>query len=199
MSNGQRNRTRIAASLLVAICLVCTLLPSEAAAQGTPAKSTGIVSEEKVKAAFVIRFLNYVEWPPATFAQPESPYVIGVIGALEVAHELEQGAIPVGPGRRPVVIQRISERDAITGVHVLLIGGIERSALNRLLQLASREPILLITEVESALPRGSMINFRLVEDRVRFEVALEPVEKAGLKLNSRLLSVAMTVIKGPAP
>jgi hypothetical protein len=41
-----------------------------------------------------------------------------------------------------------------------------------------------------------MINFRLVDERVRFEVALEPVQRAGLELNSRLLSVAIAVIKG---
>jgi hypothetical protein len=41
-----------------------------------------------------------------------------------------------------------------------------------------------------------MINFRLVDDRVRFEVALDPVRRANLQLNSRLLSVAIAVNKG---
>jgi hypothetical protein len=41
-----------------------------------------------------------------------------------------------------------------------------------------------------------MINFRVAEERVRFEVSLEPVEKAGLKVSARLLAVAIAVTKG---
>ncbi len=59
--------------------------------------------------------------------------------------------------------------------------------------------MLLITESDGALAQGSMINFRIVEERVRFEVATDPVERAGLKLNTRMLSVALNIVKGTPP
>ena len=198
MKKRPRMRSRGAAGLLAASCLIGNLATSTAGAQGNPTATNGTVTEEKVKAAFVVRFLNYVEWPPASFPQADSPYVIGVIGAPDLARELDKSAALTVPGRRPIVIRRIGERDSVSGAHVIFIGNIDRTSVNRWLGLAAQEAALLITEVDSALPRGSMINFRLVEDRVRFEVALEPVDRAGLKLNSRLLTVAMTVTKGPA-
>lgn len=38
-----------------------------------------------------------------------------------------------------------------------------------------------------------MINFRVVDGRVRFEVALDTLEEAGLKVSSRMLGVALHV------
>ena len=56
--------------------------------------------------------------------------------------------------------------------------------------------MLTVTETDGALTHGSMINFVLVERRVRFEIALDSAEKSGLKLSSRLLAVAQQVQKG---
>jgi len=41
-----------------------------------------------------------------------------------------------------------------------------------------------------------MINFMLVEQRVKFEIHLEEAERHGLKLSSRLLAVAQSVRRG---
>jgi hypothetical protein len=53
-----------------------------------------------------------------------------------------------------------------------------------------------VTESHGALAQGSMINFVLVDRRVRFEVALDAAEKNGLRLSSRLLAVAQQVRTG---
>ena len=52
---------------------------------------------------------------------------------------------------------------------------------------------LVVTDAEGALDLGSVINFVLVEDRVRFDIALDAAEKRALRLSSRLLSVARSV------
>src|SRR3954469_1619406 len=39
------------------------------------------VAERGVKAAFVYKFLAYVEWPANAFARADAPIVVGVIGA----------------------------------------------------------------------------------------------------------------------
>jgi hypothetical protein len=189
----------IAVRLLAAACLVWGPLVSIARAETVTSGAAVVVSEEKVKAAFVMRFLNYVEWPANSFPQADSPFVIGVSGAPEITRELEKSVAAQVPGKRPIVIRRLGEHDPLHGVHALMVGNGDRAGLGRWLAAAGQQPILLITEVDGAPPRGSMINFRLADDRVRFDIVLEPVENAGLKLNSRLLTVAMNVIKGPGP
>ena len=56
--------------------------------------------------------------------------------------------------------------------------------------------MLVVTESEGALADGSMVNFVLVDGRVRFEVGLDAARRGGLTLSSRLLAVAQQVHSG---
>ncbi len=76
---------------------------------------------------------------------------------------------------------------------MLLIGKSECARLSPLLAQLQSHAILTVTEVDGALSQGSVINFTLVDRRVRFEISLEAAEKHNLKLSSRLLAVAQQV------
>jgi hypothetical protein len=81
---------------------------------------------------------------------------------------------------------------------MLFIGGAAAERAPRLLRAAAERGVLTVTEFDAGLREGSVINFRLVDERVRFEVSLAAAEKAGVKLSSRLLSVAYRVLKTEA-
>ena len=55
--------------------------------------------------------------------------------------------------------------------------------------------MLVVSEAGDGLQQGSVINFRVVDERVRFDVSLEAADKNSIKLSSRLLSVANVVHK----
>ena len=152
--------------------------------------------EHRVKAAFLYQFAGYVEWPPATFAQADTPVTIGVIGAEPLAAELSQLVIGRKIAGRTVTVKRIKAGESLAGVHILFIGRAEGTRLVQLSQTAQPRSILTVTETDGALARGSVINFVIAERRVRFEVALDTAEKSGLKLSSRLLAVAQDVRGG---
>lgn len=149
-----------------------------------------------MKAAYILKFLNYVEWPASAFGTEDAPCVIGVQGDDTVLAELQRQGAGHAFNRHPLAVRRVGPNDTPSGLHVLFIG--ERARIAPLLS-ELRAPVLVVTDADGALELGSMINFRLVDDRVRFEVALDPVRAAGLQLNSRLLSVAIAVNKGTAP
>jgi hypothetical protein len=179
----------------VALCFaLCWLLPVSMA-QTSTANSSAVASEERVKAAFLYKFLNYVEWPPASFEKSDSPYVIGVVNADDLADELSKISTGRSVNNRLVTVKKLRVGDPLNDLHVLFIGKAEKARLPQLLK-QSQLHILDVTEIEGGLAQGSMINFRLVDDRVRFEVALDAVEKADLRLNSRMLAVAIAVTKG---
>lgn len=173
------------------------LLAGEPAKAQVRASADGVTtaSEDRVKAASVYKFLNYVDWPAAAFARPETPYVIGVLHADDVAADLGSLVATRSVNNRPIVVRQLRQGEALTGIHVLFVGRSERAALAQISKQLQQQPVLLVTETEGALQSGSMINFRLVDERMRFEVALDAVDKAGLKLNSRLLAVAINVVK----
>jgi hypothetical protein len=183
------------------LLLAALLSMSAAAAFGQTSALRQIgPSETSVKAAYVLKFLNYVEWPAASFAAEDAPYVIGVAGDEAMLAELQRQAAGRALQRHPVIARKVGGGDLPSGLHLLYIGAHgDRAREGALLRQAKQQSVLLVTDFDGALDQGSMINFRLVDDRVRFEVALDPVRRAGLELNTRLLSVAIAVNKGTQP
>lgn len=151
------------------------------------------VSESTVKAAFLLKFAGYVEWPPSYFPTPETPIVIGVTSADDVAAALED----LLPGRkingRAVVMKRLHDGEVPQAVHIAFYGRSERNP-RAAIRLAQQQGALAVTEVEPGLELGSAINFVRADDRIGFEVSLQSADKSGLRISARMLNVARRVI-----
>jgi prepilin-type processing-associated H-X9-DG protein len=151
------------------------------------------VSERDVKAAFLYKFAAYVDWPDAAFVAADSPIVIGVAGDEAIAGEL----VRITAGRqvkgRSFAIRRVADTDNLTGLHILFVGRADSARLLQFSKASQSRPILLVTEAENERGPGGIINFVLVDGHVRFWIANQEAERRGLKLSSRLLSVAQNV------
>ena len=163
---------------------------------GAGAADDARVLEERVKAAYLYRFAEYVEWPEGAFARRDAPVTIGVLGSETLADELAQAVVGRMVNDRPVTVKRLKPGEPLAGIHVLFIGKAESARLNQLAQGAQPRSILTVTESDGALARGSVINFVVADRRIRFEISLESAEKSKLKLSSRLLAVAQQVHTG---
>jgi hypothetical protein len=78
-------------------------------------------------------------------------------------------------------------------MHLLFVGRAASSHVPRLAPMAASQGVLLVTDYQGALDDGSAINLLVIDHRVRFEVSLDATERAGLKLSSRMLAVALWV------
>jgi hypothetical protein len=176
----------------IAAWLACTLAIPAAARAEPPT----VASERSVKAAYIYRFLPYVEWP-AGVLPAGSPLVIGVVAADDVAHELEQ-VVRNRPGEgRSIVVRRLGPSDAWVGLHVLYAGHEAATRIQQVAKALQDRSVLTVSDIERAVERGFVIGFVEVESRLRFEVNADTAERSGLKLSSRLLQVALRVITGP--
>jgi hypothetical protein len=187
--------SRLLRRVIVLSCVAIVALTSGWPATAQVTEDANLL-EYRVKAAFLYRFAGYVGWPPAAFVRPDTPVTIAVIAADGLAAELEKAVIGRTVSDRMVAVKRIKSGDSLTGVHVLFIGKAEAARLSSLVQTAQTRSILTVTEFEGALRQGSVINFIIAEQRVRFEISLDSAEKSGLKLSSRLLAVAQQVLTG---
>ena len=77
-------------------------------------------------------------------------------------------------------------------------GRTDRRNMSEVLDASRDRPMLTITESDDGLALGSMINFVVVADKVRFDVAPDSAEAHRLKISSRLLAVARQVVE-PGP
>jgi hypothetical protein len=155
-----------------------------------------VQAEYRVKAAFLYKFLAFVEWPPQAFERTDSPLVIGVLGADALADELETIVAGRSVNERRVLARRVRHGDPLAGVHVLFVGRQLSARLPALATASRGQPLLTVSESAEPVP-GSVINFVVLEDRVRFDIAPAQAELARLKISSRLLALARRVLPGP--
>lgn len=194
--------TRISAMLylgkLPLAVMVCALFggPTEYVFAGTRNVQNAL-AERQVKAAYIYKFASYVEWPVAAFARSDSPLVIGVMGADMLAEELEHTVVGRTVSGRSFSVRRLSLSDSLAGVHILFIGkAAVRAQIAEMLAVAKGQPVLTITDSPEYYSSGTMINFILADNRLRFEVALRPVSYSGLKISARMLGAAYKVESG---
>lgn len=149
----------------------------------------------QVKAAFLYHFGTYVQWPndaPAT-----DPITIVVLGDDNVAAQLAEFL----PGRRiqgrAVDVRSIGRIEELEDEELLFIGSAHNTGLEQIFAEIGSRPVLAVADAEDGLERGAMVNFRLLDSRVRFEVSLPRAQEAGLALSSRMLSAALRVETTP--
>jgi hypothetical protein len=160
-------------------------------AGGARAQGSGSTSEHQIKAAFLYKFLGFIEWPAGVFATADQPIVVGVAGADPIAEELGQMVANRNVNGRPLSARKLRRGDPVVGIHLLFIGRDARHA--DWLAAVRALPVLVVSESEEAFAQGSAINFVIVDNKVRFDVAPGAAELNNLKISSRLLTVARKV------
>jgi hypothetical protein len=157
-------------------------------AQGSP-------SEYQEKAAYLLNFLKFVEWPEDAFTDPLAPVVIGVVGNNPFGFSLQQISLGKTVQGRDVIIRKYRAGEDLRGSHILFISASERKRLPQILSSLRGSSVLTVADMDRFLEAGGMIQFSLEETRVRFTINPNATNQTKLKLSSKLLSVAR-VAKG---
>lgn len=166
-----------------------------AACQAQPAAEA---LEYRIKAAFVCKFANYVEWPATAFDRPDSPVVMGIFAKEAVFDELARTANGLSVDGRPLIVRRMQPGAPVADLHLVYITRSEEEHLADTLAATKGKSVLVVTESRQAAPLGGMINFVVVDDKVRFDIAPQAAEQSRLRISARLLGVARSLL-GKAP
>lgn len=174
----------------ILILLMCMfMLPNLYAA---PADNTTNL-EHQVKAAYIYKFTSFVEWPDGIFANSTSPIVIGVAGEDGLFDALQRVVAGHTSNGHSINVRKLGPRDSVQGLHVLFLGQQNKALVSELLAACHGNAILTVTDAADTYALGSMVNFLMSEDKLRFEVALKPVGISRLKISARMLSAAFKV------
>lgn len=151
-----------------------------------------------VKAAFLHKFASFVEWPEGSFARPDSPLRIAVVGDDLLWRDLSELARDRNRDGRPVTVSRLNAGDALSGFHIVYV---KSGSPSRIADVIATVPEGVLTVADSdagAHPRGSVLSFFLDDGRVRFGVSLAAAAHQRLRLNPRLIAAARQVGLGEA-
>lgn len=149
--------------------------------------------EYKIKAGYLYTFTRYTEWPATAFTNATSPIVVGVLGEDpfgETLDQVVQGRVSQG---RPVTVRRSRRVEDLQACQVVFICRSEKNRLAEIIATLRNTNALTVCDVSAFLNQGVMIHLTVVDQAVRFEVEIEPAQRAGLRFNSRMLDAAKRV------
>ncbi|HXP59960.1 MAG TPA: YfiR family protein [Dongiaceae bacterium] len=166
--------------------LLLALLPGLRSAGETDTGPT----EYQVKAVFLFNFAKFIEWPAAKLGGPDSPLVIGIIGDNPFGTLLEETIKDQAINGHKLVSRAISTTAEAVACHIVFISRSEKERLRPLLAALKGQPVVTVSELRGFAQDGGMIALVLLNGRVKLEINPAAAGEAGVKLSSKLLSIA---------
>ncbi|MRR58577.1 MAG: YfiR family protein [Deltaproteobacteria bacterium] len=148
--------------------------------------------EYQVKAAFLLNFANFIQWPQGALG--DNTFTIGILGQDPFGSALDSLKGRKVKGRR-VVVKRYDDPDDAREADILFISASEKRALPRILKTIKGKSILTVADSKDFGRSGVMINLLLMRKRVGFEINLAAAHHAGLEISSHLLKLAQEVFE----
>ena len=149
-----------------------------------------------VKAAYLYNFGRFVEWPDSVATKSDS-FNVCVLGQDPFGPALDSTLAGETIGGKNVTARRISSPQEAVNCRILFMSSEEGSRLSKIMEALDKGSVLTVSDMPQFSQRGGMIQFVLEGKKVRFEVNLSAVQRAGLTLSSELLKVATTVRRNP--
>lgn len=184
-----RNRVawvHIARSFLT---LALFLTPGLEAAEIKPA----ITRETDLKAVFLFNFTQFVDWPPEAFAEAGAAFVLCVLGDDPFGESLDEVVAGEAMQNHPIVTRRFRELEGISTCHLLYVSASESQRLEYIFDALDGAHVLTVGETDQFSFHNGIIQFLLVDNRLRLRINVEAAKAAKLSISSQLLRQAEIV------
>jgi hypothetical protein len=181
---------RQSTALVLVALLSCACAPVDRAQTEAP-------GEYQLKAAFLFNFAKFIDWPAASFPSPQSPFSICILGTDPFGHAMDDVLRDKSVDNRPVAISRLKNVAQAKQCHMVFVSQSETAHLADVIQQLRGAGVLLVGESDGFAAAGGMIQFTREDNHVRFLINPDAADRAGLKVSSKLLSLARVVHDAP--
>lgn len=148
--------------------------------------------EYEVKLGFIYNFINFVTWPKAIFETDSDPLIMCIASdnpASQVLFKLDG----INIKQRKIRVLTYQEETCLEQSHILFFATQQITFIQQVLEQTRGRSILTIGEVDGFSRMGGNINFFKEQNRLRFRVNIDAVQRNALKMSSQLLVSAQIV------
>lgn len=138
----------------------------------------------------IYNFLKYIEWPGG---KNTGEFVIGVIDDDQVYNTLNTWYGNKTRGNKTFKIVKASSSDDLTQYQLVYLGKGGSDSLDGVLSKVADQPVLTVTAKKGLAAKGSCINFRVIDNRLKFELNQSAISKTTLKASSQLAAMAIVI------
>jgi hypothetical protein len=142
-------------------------------------------TEYEVKAAFLYNFAKFVEWPASA-----GSINLCVVGGDPFGTALDDIVRNKTIRGLPVKVLRLRTEEKAVACSIAFINAIHEGLERSILASLQSASTLTVGESPHFTLNGGAVRFFLEHDRVRFEINIDAVERAHLKISAQLLSLA---------
>ncbi len=164
------------------------------------------VSENQLKATFVLRATEFVSWPTPARDELGEALSVCLLGTVSFETQLAQlSDRPLGNGQNLRMTKRTPDAP-LDDCHVVFLGDIGQRAVERVLARVRDRAILTVSELADFAQNGGIMQIRFERSQdssnrlgdllVRFTINVNASRRANLQISSRLLRVATLVEDG---
>jgi len=173
---------------LIAMLVAAIAFPAQLAWS----QSSGATGYE-VKTAFLFNFAKFIDWPTSSFASPQAPFTICVLGQDPFGNNLDDTMRGKMIGDRAVAVRRLRDKAEGRRCQIVFVSSSESTHLVEIVGSLQGAPVLLVGETNGFATLGGTIEFTLQDKRVRLAINTDAVDRSGLKFSSKLLALAKIV------
>lgn len=149
--------------------------------------------EYRLKAAFIYHIAQFTQWPEDAL-RPGDPLLFCTIGYDPFRGGLEKLVEGKSISSRRLRVRHLQRFDEVRGCHVAFIAREEAVQVPGLLAMAKNSPTLVVGETEGFAQQGGTLGFYLENSKIRFDINLAAANSSRLKISSRLLQLAKSVV-----
>jgi len=170
-----------------------------AAAATTVWAQTDPLGEYQLKAAFLLNFAKFIEWPANPARDEKTPVAVCIFRFDPYGGALDEIVRGKKINNRDVVVRRVSELPDLKACQMIFLSSREDHMLPEALNSLQGSNALVVGESDGFAERGGAIQFYLENNRLRFAVNVDALQRAQLNVSSKLLALARIVHDADRP
>jgi hypothetical protein len=144
----------------------------------------------EVYSMMVFNFVKYVQWPANDNSKE---FVIGVVGSNDIYNTLNTWYAGKAKGAKTYVIKKFNNAAEVTDCQVIFIDRSKSGEFDAVNNKVKGKGTLVVTDRNGLGSKGSCINFKTVDDKLRFELNQQAMEASNLKVAGALTSMAILI------
>lgn len=152
--------------------------------------------EYETRAAFLLVFAKYTEWPQHRLG-PSDAFVVGVLGDSPLGRALEKQAANMTLNGRKVLVKRFHSGTEVDACHLLYFSASAERQLPDLRRRLAAEGVLTVGETNFFMGFGGGVHLFREEGSLQFVLNRAVLEQSHLRVASRVLNLAKKILNEP--
>ena len=147
--------------------------------------------ETKLKAAFLVKLPQFIEWPQTAFKSKSETFRLGLVPNDAFTDFIMNDIEKQTCGGRGFQIVKTTKIEELQECHIVFVSKNAENLIPQILKSINDRPILTVGDGENFAHKGLIINFKKTsESKLRFEYNLQAARSANLKISAKFLQVS---------